>query len=125
MKDCLFCKISKKEIESKVLYEDEEFFVFLDRDQSTPGHTLIIPKKHKKDYKELDGKTLEKMFNLANTIGDKLMSALKKTGITLLFNYGDSQEIKHVHLHLLPNFLEKNEEMTLDEVYTILKKYFK
>ena len=125
MKDCLFCKISKKEIESKVLYEDEEFFVFLDRDQSTPVHTLIIPKKHKKDYKELDGKTLEKMFNLANTIGDKLMSALKKTGITLLFNYGDSQEIKHVHLHLLPNFLEKNEEMTLDEVYTILKKYFK
>lgn len=122
MKDCLFCKISKKEIESKVLYEDEEFFVFLDIDQSTPGHTLIIPKKHLKDYKELDNKTLEKMFDLASTIGDKLMSALKKTGITLLFNYGDSQEVKHVHLHLLPNFLEKNEEMTLEEVYNILKK---
>ena len=40
--DCLFCKIKNKEIEAKVLYEDDDFFVFLDMDQSYGGHTLII-----------------------------------------------------------------------------------
>jgi len=30
--DCLFCKIAKHEIESKKIYEDDDFFVFLEGD---------------------------------------------------------------------------------------------
>jgi len=65
----IYCKKSKavikKEIESKILYEDEDFLVFLDIDQSTPGHTLIIPKKHFQDYTALDQNTLNNLFTLA------------------------------------------------------------
>ena len=50
--DCLFCKIKNKEIEAKILYEDDDFLVFLDMDQSYGGHTLIIPKKHFSTYKD-------------------------------------------------------------------------
>ncbi len=121
MTDCLFCKIIKKEIESKILYEDEDFLVFLDIDQSTPGHTLIIPKKHFEDYTALDQNTLNNLFTLANKISKLLMEKLNKKGISLLFNYGKSQVIKHVHLHLLPNFLEENNEVTIDEMYQKLK----
>ena len=121
MTDCLFCKIIKKEIESKILYEDEDFLVFLDIDQSTPGHTLIIPKKHFEDYTALDQNTLNNLFTLANKIIKLLMEKLNKKGISLLFNYGKSQVIKHVHLHLLPNFLEENNEVTIDEMYQKLK----
>ncbi len=121
MTDCLFCKIIKKEIESKILYEDEDFLVFLDIDQSTPGHTLIIPKKHFEDYTALDPNTLNNLFTLANKISKLLMEKLNKKGISLLFNYGKSQVIKHVHLHLLPNFLEENNEVTIDEMYQKLK----
>lgn len=120
--DCLFCKIIKKEIDSKILYEDEEFLVFLDIDQTTLGHTLIIPKKHFNDYKELDKETLNKMFKLADKIGTMLMEKLNIKAISLLFNYGESQIIKHVHLHLLPNFLkEENNKTTEEEIYNILK----
>jgi len=124
MKDCLFCKISKKEIESKMLYEDEEVSVFLDLDQTTPGHTLIIPKKHVTDYKELDKDTLQKMFDTAKIVQEVLMKKLNKKGMTLLFNYGESQIIKHVHLHLLPDFLQEVKPQTIEEIYTLLKDEF-
>lgn len=114
--DCLFCKIAHQEIECKILYEDEDFFVFLDLDQSTPGHTLIITKQHYKDYTELDEATLKKLFLLANKISHILMNRLHKNGISLVFNYGELLEVKHVHLHLFPK-----EAMKIDEVYSTIK----
>lgn len=46
MKDCIFCKIVRKEIPSTNVYEDEDFLAFLDIRPLSPGHTLIIPKEH-------------------------------------------------------------------------------
>ena len=46
MNECLFCKIVKKEAPADVVYEDENFFAFLDINPNNPGHTLIIPKNH-------------------------------------------------------------------------------
>ena len=62
------------------------------------------------------------MFKLADKIGTMLMEKLNIKAISLLFNYGESQIIKHVHLHLLPNFLkEENNKTTGEEIYNILK----
>ena len=118
--DCLFCKIKNKEIEAKVLYEDDDFFVFLDMDQSYGGHTLIIPKKHFTTYKDLDNITLNKMFLLASKISDEIMQKLNKKGISLQFNYGDTQVVKHVHLHLIPNYELEKDNMDINEVYHLL-----
>ncbi len=118
--DCLFCKIAKHEIESKKIYEDDDFFVFLDMDQSTPGHTLIIPKKHYSDYTRLDSQTLFKMFQLASKFDIFLKEKLNKTAMTLLFNHGEAH-VQHVHLHLLPDFELEKQSMTIDEVYNQLK----
>ena len=49
------------------------------------------------------------MFLLASKISDEIMQKLNKKGISLQFNYGDTQVVKHVHLHLIPNYeLEKD-----------------
>ncbi len=120
--DCLFCKIAQKEIDSKILYEDEKYLAFLDMDQKdAEGHTLIIPKKHFTDYTELDSETLMDMFLIAKKLTPTLMKKLKKTGCTFLINYGNSQVIKHVHLHILPDFQYGTREKSQEEVYDILK----
>lgn len=124
MEECLFCKIIKKEISSEILYEDDEVLVFLDIDQSTLGHTLIIPKCHITDYTLLDKEIIFKMFSIAQKIQKILMKKLDKNGISLLFNYGESQVIKHVHLHLLPNFLKEESSLTSSEVYKLLADEF-
>ena len=46
MLDCLFCRIAKKEIPAEVVYEDADFLAFLDINPRSPGHTLVIPKRH-------------------------------------------------------------------------------
>jgi len=38
MKDCIFCKIINKEIESKTIYEDTDLIVILDVNPNTNGH---------------------------------------------------------------------------------------
>jgi hypothetical protein len=45
MEDCLFCKISKGEIPSTKVYEDDNFYAFKDINPVTPVHVLVIPKK--------------------------------------------------------------------------------
>ena len=118
--DCIFCKIINKEIPSNILYEDEDFLAFLDLDQTHLGHTLIILKKHIEDYTKLQASELKKMFEIANTLSLKIMSKLHSKGISLNFNYGSLQEIKHVHLHICPD-KENKEKKTLEEIYSILK----
>ena len=49
MTDCIFCKIIEGEIPGKKVFENEDVVAFLDLAQTTPGHTLLVPKKHLKD----------------------------------------------------------------------------
>jgi len=44
--NCIFCKIVNKEIPANIVYEDTDFLAFLDINPISPGHTLVIPKKH-------------------------------------------------------------------------------
>ena len=46
MQDCVFCKIIAGKIPANKVYEDENFLAFLSIDPLSPGHTLVIPKKH-------------------------------------------------------------------------------
>ncbi|HPF83446.1 MAG TPA: HIT domain-containing protein, partial [Bacilli bacterium] len=58
MKDCIFCKIIDNEISSYTIYEDEIVKVFLDIDQSSQGHMLVIPKEHTLDMTTISDETL-------------------------------------------------------------------
>ena len=46
MTDCLFCKIERKEIPAKLVYEDADLFAFEDLQPQAPTHILICPRKH-------------------------------------------------------------------------------
>lgn len=115
--ECLFCKIAQKQIPSKIIYEDDIVIAFLDIHPTVNGHTLIIPKKHFEDFTELDQETLWHMKEIAEKLSHQLLTTLNKKGITLTMNYKDAQEIKHVHLHLLPELYHKTKIIELEETY--------
>lgn len=120
--DCLFCKIIKKETPSFTLYEDDDLIVILDAFPDADGHTLIIPKKHCTDIYELDDELLLKVFTKAKEITHKLMKKLEKDAITYVINYGDAQVIKHFHLHIIPNYIKKEHNLSKEEVYKLLNE---
>lgn len=120
--DCIFCKIIKGEMPSKIIYEDDQIIVFMDINPSVDGHCLLVPKKHYTDYTELDDDILTHMHKVQQKIADMLMNKLNVSAISFAMNYGDSQAVKHVHQHLLPNLLIKTKpERTIEEIYEILK----
>ena len=120
--DCIFCKIINGEIPSKKLYEDDKVIVFMDINPNIDGHCLIVPKKHYTDFKELDDEIILHIEKIKKDMTDLLMKKLNVNAMTISMNYGDSQIVKHVHIHLLPNFIIKmNSEKSVDEVYEILK----
>ena len=121
--DCIFCKIVNGEIPSKILFEDDLVMVIMDNNPTVNGHVLIIPKKHYTDYQELTPEILEHIFEIAKTIGPKIMQKLNAESLTLLINYVEDQKVKHFHLHLLPNFSQRENTnlKSIDEIFTILK----
>lgn len=120
--DCIFCKIIKGEIPAKKVYEDDKVIAIMDINPVVDGHILIIPKNHVTDYTELDEILINHIYNVAHKLCDTLMNKLGSKGMTFSVNYGDSQEVKHFHLHLMPDLQKKKKEKTVDEVYELLTK---
>ena len=120
--DCLFCKIGKKEINSMELYEDDFLLAFMDINPQCEGHTLIIPKEHYDDYTSIPADVLAHIFKKAEILGDALTQKLKSKGYRLIINYGDQQEIKHFHLHILPKVNQKTNKDAKEIFESITKK---
>lgn len=117
----IFCKIINGEIPSYKLYEDEFVLAFLDISPQTNGHTLIIPKKHYLDFDDITDETLEHIKETARYIKKLLTNKLNCNGITFLQNNGCCQEVKHYHLHVIPQYEEKQELQEVIDVYNKLK----
>ena len=117
--DCLFCKIGNKEIPSYILYEDETVLAFLDIHPQKNGHTLIIPKKHYTDFTDLDPDTFLHILEVAQKITTLLKEKLSATGFSLVTNYLMLQEVKHFHLHIIPNTKDKLKDV--ESIYNQLK----
>ena len=99
MKECIFCKIARKEIKSEIVYEDKDIVAFMDINPYAKGHVLVVPKKHsrwiwdmnKNDYNIL----MEKVYYLANV----LKKAFDTEWIEeVIAGIG----VEHTHVHLLP-----------------------
>jgi len=116
----IFCKIINGEIPSYTIYEDDIVKVFLDVNPRSNGHTLIIPKKHYKDLDDIDNDTLNHIMKIAKQIKKLLEEKLNPNGIMLVQNNGVLQEVKHYHLHLVPNY-EDNKIISVKEIYEKLK----
>lgn len=99
MKDCIFCKISRKEIPSKVVYEDKTSFAFFDNNPYNLGHTLVIPKTH---YRWVwDIKETGKFYESVNKIANALRKGLNTEFVVSLVV---GEEVPHAHVHLVPRF---------------------
>jgi histidine triad (HIT) family protein len=104
LKDCLFCKIVNKEIDSDIFFEDEELIVIKDISPVAPVHLLIIPKKHIAsimDIEDLGGNTIINIMITIKKIAADL--ELDKKGFRVVNNMGPDggQSVDHLHFHLM------------------------
>ena len=103
-KNCIFCKIIKGEIPSKVLYESNNIIAFNDINPIAPVHVLIVPKRHIEsinDIVEADKELMGEMLFVAKKIARE--KEVATNGYRLIINTGKDggQLINHLHIHLL------------------------
>ena len=102
--DCIFCRIAKKEIPAKIVYEDKDILAFDDIKPKAKVHVVIIPKKHISsvaDLKSEDRELVAQIFMAIRKIAKG--KGILETGFRTLLNYGKDagQTIDHLHFHLL------------------------
>lgn len=106
--DCIFCKISKKELPATLVHEDDDIIVFNDLHPKAPVHLLLVPRKHIDSVNRLcddDVALIGRMVCLASQIAK---NAGTGEGYKLLFNVGrkGGQIVDHIHLHLMGGWKE-------------------
>ena len=98
MNDCIFCKIAQGEIPSNKVYEDEDFFAFIDIHPQTAGHVQVIPKKHFRWV--WDVPNIGAYFEVVQ----KIVKAQQKAfGTDWILSKIIGDEVHHAHVWIFPS----------------------
>jgi len=101
--NCLFCRIARGQIPSRMVYEDEDLVVFHDIHPAAPIHLLIVPRRHFSSLIDAgpdDLALLGKMLLLAPRLA---LEQGATDGFRVVVNNGagGGQEVFHSHFHVL------------------------
>jgi histidine triad (HIT) family protein len=104
MENCLFCKIANKQINSEIVYENDDVLVFKDLYPKAPVHLLVIPKKHVSsimEIEELNDKQANEILKTIAKIAKEM--GLDRDGFRVVTNTGAAagQSVDHLHFHIL------------------------
>lgn len=104
MDNCIFCKISKGEISSSKVFENEHVLAFKDLHPLAPVHVLFISKTHTTNINEMmafDSNLVTHVFSGIAAYTKE--SGLDKNGFRIVTNTGrdSGQSVFHTHFHVL------------------------
>lgn len=100
---CPFCQVRD---EHAVLLENSECRAILDAFPVTPGHALIIPRRHIANYFDLTVKEQQYLWTMVGECKQYLQNCYHPDGFNIGINIGNAagQTIPHVHIHLIPRY---------------------
>jgi histidine triad (HIT) family protein len=131
MKDTIFTKIIKREIPAEIVYEDDDTLAFLDIKPTTPGHTLVVPKKQFQNIFDVNDETLSAVMCTVRKIAPAVRDAVGAHGVHINSNHGEAagQIVNHLHFHIIPRhsrdefeFWPQNDYPNATDIAEIAKK---
>jgi len=100
--DCIFCKIARGEIATRVVYETDLVIAFDDAHPQAPVHTLIIPKGHYAHLSDgMPDEVTTAVFSAVPVVAR--IKGVNQSGYRIIVNNGPdaNQTVGHVHAHVL------------------------
>ncbi len=99
---CLFCCLP----ENRVQFRNETAIVVRDAFPVTPGHTLVIPRRHVESFFDTSAQERAAMFELLDAAKQQLQTEFVPAGFNIGINDGAAagQTIGHLHMHLIPRY---------------------
>jgi histidine triad (HIT) family protein len=102
--DCVFCRIEAGLEDAVVVWRDEHLVAFADKFPFTPGHTLLVPRRHFRDLYAMPAGLAANLYAFAPTLARTLKRAFAADGITCIQNNerAGGQSVFHFHMHFVP-----------------------
>jgi len=99
---CTYCNLS----ESRIIDQSPLTLVFRDVFPVSPGHTLIIPRRHVESYFDLTDQEREDMTFMMMRAKNVLKTELSPQAFNIGINEGFAagQTVAHINMHLIPRF---------------------
>ncbi|AFZ83370.1 hit-like cell-cycle regulation protein [Candidatus Kinetoplastibacterium blastocrithidii TCC012E] len=100
---CIFCKIIKKDLPAIIVFENEEFIVFHDKNPISELHLLLVTKKHIESLQSISINDSEWLGRMIALIPEIIIQNGCKNGFRVISNAGTNsgQEIPHLHFHII------------------------
>jgi diadenosine tetraphosphate (Ap4A) HIT family hydrolase len=100
---CAFCTLKP----DRVLGENEHAVWILDAHPVSPGHSLIIPKRHVESFFETTTPERDAMLSLLDQAKLHVCQRHAPAGYNIGINEGFAagQTVMHLHVHLIPRFM--------------------
>lgn len=107
-KNCPFCSIPQ----DRIIDSNEMGFVIRDGFPISPGHTLIIPKRHVSSFFEISQEERESLLKLLDQAKKVTDQEFKPNSYNIGINDGAEagQTVPHLHIHLIPRFKDDQED---------------
>lgn len=100
--DCVFCNIAGAILPAHIVYEDRDFFAFLDDHPLFPGHVLLCPRVHYATLYDLPPEKGASAMHTMQLLARAVESALDADGTFIAINNRVSQSVPHLHIHIVP-----------------------
>jgi histidine triad (HIT) family protein len=104
---CDFCAIARGDAGStELVCEAANWVAFFPLKPATPGHTLIIPRRHVEDLWQADQDLAADLMGAVQRVGHAVQRALEPDGMNLITSAGSAAEqtVFHLHLHVVPRW---------------------
>jgi histidine triad (HIT) family protein len=104
---CIFCRIAAGNAEASIVLDGEHIVAFMDVRAFSPGHTLIIPRRHVPDVLALDDPAVAQALMLGvASVARAVQAAFASDGLSVWQSNGKAagQEVFHLHIHVVPRF---------------------
>jgi diadenosine tetraphosphate (Ap4A) HIT family hydrolase len=107
-KECPFCNLPPE----RIIDSHELGWVIRDGFPISPGHTLIIPKRHIGSFFEITEQERTALLDLMNQAQKLLIKEFNPDGFNIGINDGPAagQTVPHLHIHLIPRFKGDQED---------------
>ncbi len=99
---CIFCTTGREE----VVLENRLAYARYDKNPVSPGHLLIVPKRHFRSMFEATEPELSALWDLIRKARSYLDDEYTPDGYNIGINDGATagQTIMHLHIHLIPRY---------------------
>jgi diadenosine tetraphosphate (Ap4A) HIT family hydrolase len=102
---CTFCRPGRT-----ILAENASGIAVFDKHPVSPGHVLIIPKRHAATVYDLTDQEYADCVQLARDVRPILQEKFNPDGFNLGANCGEAagQSVWHAHIHVIPRYKGDN-----------------